>query len=97
MADCASGMTMIWLSPPHKLISALIEKKVEVACNECIDTHACLNMHILFILVTTTTFSFPERDTNSVVLGSDEGYLYKARIYDTPGTNMSDQYWQSSW
>lgn len=35
--------------------------------------------------VTTTSFAFPGRDTNSVILGSDEGYLYKARIYESPG------------
>jgi len=35
--------------------------------------------------VATTCFSFPGRDTNSVVLGSEEGLIYKARIYDSPG------------
>lgn len=35
--------------------------------------------------VTTNSFSFPGRDTNNVVLGSDEGWIYKARVYDTPG------------
>jgi len=35
--------------------------------------------------ITTTSFDFPGRDTNSIVLGSDEGYIYKARIYDKEG------------
>eukprot|EP00463_Aulacantha_scolymantha_P000376 TRINITY_DN1226_c0_g1_i1.p1 TRINITY_DN1226_c0_g1~~TRINITY_DN1226_c0_g1_i1.p1 ORF type:complete len:399 (+),score=66.84 TRINITY_DN1226_c0_g1_i1:57-1199(+) len=35
--------------------------------------------------ITTTSFDFPGRDTSSVVLGSDEGKIYKARIYDKKG------------
>jgi len=34
---------------------------------------------------TTNSFDFPGRETNSVVLGSNEGTIYKARIYDRPG------------
>jgi len=34
---------------------------------------------------TTNSFDFPGRETNSVVLGSDEGTLYKARIHEKPG------------
>mmetsp|Transcript_15792 Transcript_15792/g.25753 ORF Transcript_15792/g.25753 Transcript_15792/m.25753 type:complete len:667 (-) Transcript_15792:153-2153(-) len=32
--------------------------------------------------ITTTCFGFVGRDSNSLVMGSDEGVLYKARIYD---------------
>jgi len=35
--------------------------------------------------ITTTSFDFPGRDTSSVILGSDEGKIYKARIYDQKG------------
>lgn len=35
--------------------------------------------------ITTNSFDFPGRDTNSIVLGSDEGYIYKARVYDQAG------------
>lgn len=35
--------------------------------------------------ITTTSFDFPGRETSSVILGSDEGKVYKARIYDQKG------------
>jgi len=35
--------------------------------------------------VTTTSVSLPGRDTNVAVFGSDEGYVYKGRLYDKPG------------
>lgn len=35
--------------------------------------------------ITTTSFDFPGRETSSVILGSDEGRIYKARIYDSTG------------
>jgi len=35
--------------------------------------------------ITTTSFDFPGRETSSVILGSDEGKVYKARIYDKKG------------
>jgi len=35
--------------------------------------------------VQTTCFAFPGRDTQNVILGSDEGYLYKAKLYDDAG------------
>jgi len=34
---------------------------------------------------TTTSFDFSGRDTSSVVLGSNEGTLYKAKLYDRAG------------
>jgi dynein intermediate chain len=37
--------------------------------------------------VTTNSFAFAGRDTNTIVLGSDEGMLYRARLYDKPGTS----------
>ncbi|GAB5357094.1 hypothetical protein AAMO2058_000345000 [Amorphochlora amoebiformis] len=36
--------------------------------------------------ITTTSFGFVGRDWNSLVLGSDEGVLYKARLYDVPNS-----------
>lgn len=35
--------------------------------------------------ITTTSMDFPGSDTSSVLLGSDEGKVYKARIYDQKG------------
>jgi len=35
--------------------------------------------------ITTTSFDFPGRETSSIILGSDEGKVYKARIYDQKG------------
>ena len=32
--------------------------------------------------ITTTMFDIPGRDTNSIILGSDEGKVYKARLHD---------------
>lgn len=34
--------------------------------------------------ITTTSFAYPKQ-SNSVVMGSDEGYLYKAHIYESEG------------
>jgi len=35
--------------------------------------------------VTTNSLALPSRDTNLAIMGSDEGLLYKAHIYDDPG------------
>lgn len=35
--------------------------------------------------ITTTCIDYPERDANTVILGSDEGRLYKAHVYDKAG------------
>jgi len=35
--------------------------------------------------ITTNSFDFPGRETNNILLGSDEGYVYKAHIYDQKG------------
>lgn len=35
--------------------------------------------------ITTTSFDYPRSNQNSMILGSDEGHLYKARVYDDEG------------
>jgi len=35
--------------------------------------------------ITSNSFAFIGRDTNSLILGSDEGNVYKARLHDKPG------------
>mmetsp|Transcript_15359 Transcript_15359/g.30191 ORF Transcript_15359/g.30191 Transcript_15359/m.30191 type:complete len:592 (+) Transcript_15359:33-1808(+) len=41
--------------------------------------------------ITCNSFDFPSRNNNSIVLGSDEGYVYKARIYDKEGIYEAQQ------
>jgi len=36
--------------------------------------------------ITTTCFDLPARDTNTLLLGSDEGRIYKARLHDSAGS-----------
>merc|ERR1712130_73038 len=35
--------------------------------------------------ITTSSFDFPGNETSSIILGSEEGKIYKARIYDSKG------------
>ena len=35
--------------------------------------------------ITTTAFDFEARDTGNILLASDEGVVYKARVYDKEG------------
>lgn len=35
--------------------------------------------------ITTTSFAFPKSSQNSLIMGSDEGWLYKGHVYDNEG------------
>jgi len=35
--------------------------------------------------ITTTSFAFPKTTQNSLIMGSDEGWLYKGHVYDNEG------------